>query len=173
MEIVEHSKIPGVLIATPKVFEDERGYQMEVLRASVFGDEFVQSNHTHSNAGVLRGLHYHRNQADAWYVTSGELQAMLVDIRTRTDPPTVVSIDLDSSSPRVLYIPPGVAHGFLAITDVDLIYWVTNYYDGSDEYGVAWDDPTVKAPWRIEKPILSERDRSNPRLDWSSIAVSS
>ncbi|MGH9269435.1 MAG: dTDP-4-dehydrorhamnose 3,5-epimerase family protein, partial [Acidimicrobiales bacterium] len=64
------------------------------------------------------------------------------------------------------------AHGFLALTDVDLLYWVTHYYDASDEFGVAWDDPTLGIAWRIDEPILSERDRANAPLRWDSIVAS-
>jgi dTDP-4-dehydrorhamnose 3,5-epimerase len=63
-----------------------------------------------------------------------------------------------------LYIPSGVAHGFLALTQATLIYFVDNYYDGSDEYGVAWDDPDIGVPWGAEEPVVSRRDRENPRL---------
>lgn len=81
-------------------------------------------------------------------------------------------MELSPQRPTVVYIPPGVAHGFLAITEVDLIYWVTHAYDASDEFGVAWDDPVLDAPWRNRQPILSERDQSNPKLAWELIDVS-
>lgn len=165
--------IPGVLLGTPELHEDERGWFIEILRESDFAAHFVQGNHSHSAANVLRGLHYHRRQADAWYVVSGEAQAMLADLRTESDRPTVLSVDLKADEPQVLYIPPGVAHGFLAVTELDLIYWVTGYYDASDEFGVAWDDPTLAAPWKSDSPILSERDKTNPKLEWSSIDLSS
>lgn len=161
--------MPGALLFTPQVHGDSRGSFMEIFRQDSLGVDFVQANHSHSAAGVLRGLHYHRRQSDAWYVISGEAQAMLADIRTPTDTPAVASVTLSSANPQVLYIPPGVAHGFLAVTDVDLIYWVTTYYDASDEFGVAWDDPTLSAPWKIAEPVLSNRDRTNPRLEWSDI----
>jgi dTDP-4-dehydrorhamnose 3,5-epimerase len=161
--------IPGAVLGTPKVYGDSRGSFMEIFREDLLGVTFVQANHSRSSKGVLRGLHYHRQQADAWYVIAGEAQAMLADLRTRGATPVVRSVDLAAGHPQVLYIPPGVAHGFLATTDVDLIYWVTHYYDSTDEFGVAWDDPILQAPWRIEDPILSERDVKNPRLEWSSI----
>ncbi|MCA1840830.1 MAG: dTDP-4-dehydrorhamnose 3,5-epimerase family protein [Actinomycetota bacterium] len=164
--------ILGAFILAPQIHSDERGSFIEIFREEALGTHFVQGNHSRSKAGVLRGLHYHKHQADAWYVIGGTAQAMLADLRTRTDSPTVVSVDLVADEPRVLYIPPGVAHGFLAVTDVDLIYWVTGYYDASDEFGVAWDDPTLVAPWKIDSPVLSERDLSNPKLDWDSITLS-
>ena len=161
--------IPGAVLGTPDIHADGRGSFLEIFREDLLGVRFVQANHSRSQQGVLRGLHYHRKQADAWYVIGGEAQAMLADLRTPSPNPVVRPVDLVADRPQVLYIPPGVAHGFLAITDVDLIYWVTGYYDSTDEFGVVWDDPTLAAPWRIRQPILSERDRTNARLEWASI----
>ncbi|MGH2705978.1 MAG: dTDP-4-dehydrorhamnose 3,5-epimerase family protein [Actinomycetota bacterium] len=173
MKLQEHPDIPGVVVGMPTVHEDIRGSFLEIFREDLLGAPFVQANHSHSRAGVLRGLHYHRKQADAWYVIGGEAQAMLADLRSRTERPAVASVGLVAAEPKVLYIPPGVAHGFLAVTDVDLIYWVTHYYDASDEFGVVWNDPTLGAPWRTSDPILSARDLANARLDWDTISVSS
>ncbi len=161
--------IEGALVGAPQVHSDNRGSFLEIFREDLLGVRFVQANHSHSKKNTLRGLHYHRRQADAWYVMAGEAQAILADLRWPSDSPAVVSVDLVADSPKVLYIPPGVAHGFLAITDVDLIYWVTGYYDASDEFGVAWDDPTLRAPWRTAEPILSGRDQANPPLEWATI----
>ncbi|MGQ0679187.1 MAG: dTDP-4-dehydrorhamnose 3,5-epimerase family protein [Actinomycetota bacterium] len=166
----EVATIPGALVITPDVHSDSRGSFMEIFREDSLGTRFVQANHSHSKKGVLRGLHWHRYQADAWYVMNGHAQAMLADLRTPAERPAVVPVDLAGGEPKVLYIPPGVAHGFLAVTDVDLIYWVTGYYDSTDEFGVAWDDPTLAAPWKHDSPILSGRDQANPRLDWAALA---
>ena len=76
---------------------------------------------------------------------------------------------ITGDQPATLYIPAGVAHGFLAMTAVDLIYWVTREYDATDEYGIAWNDPTLGIRWRTERPVVSERDRQNPDLEWDSI----
>lgn len=173
MNLQEIDGVPGAFLGRPKIHEDSRGFFLEVLREDVISVSFVQGNHSHSRAGVLRGLHYHKKQADAWYLMNGEAQAILADLRIRAKKPKVVSVDLSEKDRRILYIPPGVAHGFLAITDVDLIYWVTNYYDSTDEFGMAWNDPIVSAPWRIEEPVLSDRDKQNPKLDWDSIDLSS
>lgn len=171
MKLEEVPGIPGAVLAQPKVNEDSRGSFMEIFREDLLGVQFVQANHSHSKKGVLRGLHWHKKQADAWYVINGHAQAMLADLRTPSQEPAVASIDLIGGEPQVLYIPPGVAHGFLGVTDVDLIYWVTGYYDASDEFGVAWDDPTLAAPWKDHSPILSDRDRANPKLDWASLGI--
>lgn len=164
-EITEVAGIPGALISVPNTHEDQRGSFVEIFREDSFGDKFVQANHSHSAPGVLRGLHWHRYQADAWYVIAGEAQAMLADLRTPGVKPAVASIDLVGGKPKVLYIPPGVAHGFLAVTQVDLIYWVTRYYDDTDEFGLAWDDPVLAAPWKTSNPVLSDRDKNNPQLE--------
>jgi dTDP-4-dehydrorhamnose 3,5-epimerase len=172
MRLEEVSGIPGALLGEPQVHQDARGSFLEIFRENLLGVKFVQANHSRSKKGVLRGLHYHRRQADAWYVMSGKAQAMLADVRKPPGTPAVASIDLSGGKPRVLYIPPGVAHGFLALTNVDLVYWVTHYYDSTDEFGIAWDDPTLNAPWKIDDPILSERDKANPKLEWDSINLS-
>lgn len=163
--------IPGALIGRPDVHADPRGFLLEILREEAFGTHFVQATHSHSKAGVLRGLHYHQKQSDAWYLIRGTAQVVLADLRTRSNHPAVISLELNSKEPQILFIPPGVAHGFLAVTDLDLIYWVTEYYNPDDEFGIAWDDPILAAPWAVRDPILSERDRTNPKLEWDSVGV--
>lgn len=166
---VETLEIPGVVLARPTVHEDERGWFMEVLREEVFGVPFVQSNHAHSREGVLRGLHYHREQSDAWYVASGEARVGLADLRGGPESLRVMTVELSAADPAVLYLPPGVAHGYLAATELDLIYWVTRAYDGADEFGIPWDDPRIAVPWKVTDPILSERDRTVEPLDWARV----
>lgn len=153
------TSIDGVVVTPVERHEDGRGFFSEIAR---FG-EYRQANHSHSQRGVLRGLHYHLSQADLWYVVRGTAQVALADLRG--DEPVVETITVGESAPCTIYVPPRVAHGFLALTDVDLVYLVTQEYDASDEHGVAWDDPTLAIPWALEDPILSDRDRSNPHLD--------
>ncbi|MDQ3877129.1 MAG: dTDP-4-dehydrorhamnose 3,5-epimerase family protein [Actinomycetota bacterium] len=161
-------EIEGVIEAQLDVHADERGSFAEILRTADVGVSFAQSNHSRSRARVLRGLHYHVHQGDLWYVVSGTAQVALVDLRTPEEV-TVRSLIMTSEDPRTVYIPPGVAHGFLALTDLDLIYWVTRTYDASDEHGIAWNDPVLAIPWRTDDPILSPRDQNNPKLEWSKI----
>lgn len=168
---IDELGIPGVLLGRPERFEDDRGWFMEILREDAFGVGFVQGNHSHSRAGVLRGLHYHAKQSDAWYVVSGRAQVGLADLRTRGGHPTVIALDMSSDDPSVLCIPPGVAHGFLAITELDLIYWVTHYFDNTDEHSVAWNDPTLGVRWNASHPTLSHRDTKAPALDWNEIQI--
>jgi dTDP-4-dehydrorhamnose 3,5-epimerase len=166
---VKESSIPGVSIRSLERHEDDRGFFIELFRRSESLRPFRQSNHSHSVRGVLRGLHYHRNQDDLWYFISGHAQVALVDLR-RTGETVTEEFRVSGDTPVSVYIPRGVAHGFLALTDVDLIYWVTQEFDASDEYGIAWNDPELAIPWRTEEPILSARDAANEELLWDSIA---
>lgn len=161
--------IPGLIHRALDRHSDPRGFFNELFRVAEVPESFVQANHSHSNAGVLRGLHYHRNQADLWYLARGEIRVGLADLRYRDAAPKTAVIDMSSDNPSSLYIPPGVAHGFAATTDCDLIYWVTQEYDSSDEFGVSWDDATLAIDWGVPDPILSERDRANAPLDWDDI----
>ena len=162
-------EIPGVIYERLDRHRDARGFFSEVFRARNAPAELVQANHSHSKAGVVRGLHYHRRQADLWYVASGRIRAAMADLRTPSERPATATVDMSVDAPATLYIPAGVAHGFAALTECDLIYWVTHEFDASDEFGVAWDDPTLAIDWGVDDPIVSERDRTNPRLAWEDI----
>jgi dTDP-4-dehydrorhamnose 3,5-epimerase len=109
------------------------------------------------------GLHFHRRQADWWYVVEGTARVVLHDLRvgSPTDGATMV-FDVTGDRPEGVYIPPGVAHGFASLTELTLTYLVDGYYDPADELGVAWDDPAVGADWGVEAPILSGRDQALP-----------
>jgi dTDP-4-dehydrorhamnose 3,5-epimerase len=180
------SSLPGVRFGTVARHADQRGAFRELWRASSFGTlgpeetgarpgvepRFVQANLSSSAPGVLRGLHYHRRQLDYWVVGSGRAFVALVDVRpliTRSGSRAVVETR-ELAADEWVVIPAGVAHGFLALEPLEVLYLVTNEYDGSDELGFAWDDPAVGVPWpRLSvtpdgRPILSERDRSNPPL---------
>ena len=164
------SAIDGVRIVTLDVYGDPRGRFCEIFRSAAMPETFVQANHSRSAAGVLRGLHYHRHQADLWYVPAGRAQVGLADLRVRGGTPPTESFVLDAAQPTTVFIPPGVAHGYLALTDLDVIYWVTGEYDPGDEHGVAWNDPTLGIPWQIDaEPVVSERDAKNPGLDWELV----
>lgn len=153
------SAIEGVVVTPVARNEDRRGFFTEIARFT----GYRQANHSYSRSGVLRGLHYHERQADLWYVVRGIAQVALVDLRGSK--PTVETLTAGDDGPCTIYVPPRVAHGFLALTDVDLVYLVTDEYDGADEHGLAWDDPALAIPWALPDPILSDRDRNNPRLD--------
>ena len=177
------SRLPGVSYGRRNRIADSRGSFMEVWRSSAFGElgtgmtglpgsRFVQANLSTSAAGVLRGLHYHRRQLDYWTVVTGRALVALVDVR-----PVVADITAravveprELSAGETVTIPTGVAHGFLALDPLQLLYLVTNEYDGTDELGFAWDDPAVGVPWPAipgtpdGRPILSGRDMTNPSL---------
>lgn len=161
-------RIEGVQIVQLRTFEDERGRFSETFRREWFPDtdwSRIQSNRSDSVAGVLRGLHYHFKQVDYWYALRGRLRAGLVDLRPSS--PTYGNtqmIDMGGENNVGLFIPIGVAHGFAALEDCTLIYYVNNYYDSTDEYGVAWDDPQLKLDWGVANPILSKRDLNNPKM---------
>lgn len=161
--------IHGVVTIHPRVFGDERGMFVESFRQEWLAPDapvMVQSNRADRRAGSLVGLHFHRRQADYWYVVSGEALVVLHDLRlgSPTDGTTDV-LELSDREHVGLYVPPGVAHGFYARTDLTLTYLVDRYYDPADELGLAWDDPALGVPWPVAAPVLSERDRTNPRRD--------
>lgn len=161
--------IEGLLCLPVVDHRDDRGLFREIFRTRDLPEAFVQANHSRSERGVLRGLHYHRNQGDLWYVVQGEAKVACVDLRVRRDPPLVWTTVLSDAAPAAVYIPPGVAHGFHARSQVDLVYWVTAEYDASDEYGIAWNDPALGIDWDADNPVVSERDAKNERLDWTRI----
>jgi dTDP-4-dehydrorhamnose 3,5-epimerase len=180
------SSLRGVRFGSIARHADGRGSFREVWKASAFpalhpaetgapdGTEprFVQANLSSSAAGVLRGLHYHRRQLDYWTVIAGRALVALVDVRPLLDGsgPQAIVETRELAADDWVVIPTGVAHGFLALEPLELLYLVTNEYDGSDELGFAWDDPAVDVPWPTfvgspdGRPILSDRDRSNPPL---------
>lgn len=167
------SALPGVRFGAIARHGDERGSFRELWRASEFpGAPFVQANLSTSAVGVLRGLHLHRRQDDLWVIAEGRAFVALVDVRPLLDGSGPVAI-VETRELRAddwVYIPTGVAHGFLALDPLQLVYLVTNEYDGSDELGFAWDDPALMVAWPTipgtadGRPILSGRDSANPTL---------
>ena len=167
-EISDSQRIHGLKFVALSAFGDERGRFLETFRREWFPQRSwarVQSNVSYSTAGVLRGLHFHFHQVDYWFCVQGTIQVGLADLRP--DSPTFrrsETVEIGEENPLGIFIPVGVAHGFAALTAAVLSYNVDNYYDSTDEHGVAWDDPDLAVEWKIAAPLLSERDRSNPRL---------
>ena len=159
--------IEGVLLVNLVGHGDDRGRFMETFRQEWFPGTppMVQGNRSDSAAGVLRGLHYHLHQADYWYVPYGTIMVALHDLRPGTSSSgRSHSFEIGESNEIGVYIPPGVAHGFQAVTRATLTYLVDNYYNPDDENGLMWDDPNVKIDWPHPEPILSGRDTENPYL---------
>ena len=177
MEIIG-TRLPGVFVVRPRVHEDPRGFFMETYRENVLAgagihEQFVQDNHSHSSRGVLRGLHYQlRNpQAKLCRVVQGEVLDVAVDIRVGS--PNFgqwVSVLLSAENHVELYVPKGFAHGFVVQSETaDFLYKCSDYYNGSDDRGVLWNDPAIGIDWETPSPILSEKD--NSYLPLSQIAL--
>jgi dTDP-4-dehydrorhamnose 3,5-epimerase len=175
---VTPTAIDGLLILEPKVFGDERGFFLESYNQQVFDDalghdvRFVQDNHSRSARGVLRGLHYQlppRAQGKLVRVTQGSVFDVAVDLRRGS--PTFgrwIGVELTGQNHRQLWLPPGMAHGFLVTSDsADFLYKTTAYYAPQAERCVRWDDPAIGIDWPGlgSAPILSAKDAAAPLLD--------
>ena len=167
--------IPDVVIVEPRVFGDERGFFMESWNRRAFADagidaEFVQDNHSRSRRGVLRGLHYQVRhvQGKLVRVVAGEVYDVAVDLRKSS--PTfgrTVGVRLSESDKRMLWIPPGFAHGFLVLSEVaDFLYKATDYYAPEHERSLKWDDPALAIDWPLAGivPVVSAKDEAAPPL---------
>ena len=140
-------------------FDDDRGWFMELMRASGLPKPIRQSNLSFSRQGVIRGLHYHeRGQDDLFACLSGMVRVVVLD----RDTGETFTEDIGDDNPVAIYVPGVLAHGYEALTDCLFLYHVTEEYDPADpdERGVPWDDPRVKHLWSTDSPILSERDRA-------------
>jgi dTDP-4-dehydrorhamnose 3,5-epimerase len=162
-------EIPEVILITPKVFADERGFFMETYQKDEFAKagitgEFLQQNHSKSVKGVLRGLHYQKEpyaQAKLVRCIKGEIFDVAVDIRENS--PTFgkyVSARLSEENKNMLYIPRGFAHGFEVLSaEAEIIYCVDNIYAKENESGIIWNASGIEINWPIKSPILSEKDK--------------
>jgi dTDP-4-dehydrorhamnose 3,5-epimerase len=172
---VTHTRIPDVVVVEPTVHRDDRGFFMELYRRSGFAEAglpsgFVQDNVSHSVGPVLRGLHYQLRPHEMGKLVSvvhGEIFDVAVDIRRGS--PTYsqwVSANLSASNNRMLWVPPGFAHGFCVMSEeATVIYKVTGEYSQEHDRGIIWNDPTIAIEWPSRDPVLSERDQSHPYLD--------
>jgi dTDP-4-dehydrorhamnose 3,5-epimerase len=174
---IQRTAIEGVLIFEPRIFGDARGFFLESFNQQVFDEavgghvDFVQDNHSRSAKGVLRGLHFQRAphaQGKLVRVAAGAVFDVAVDIRPGS--PTFgrwVGVDLTADNHRQLWIPPGLAHGFLVLSDsADFLYKTTDYYAPQAEGAVRWDDPDVGIAWPDVgmAPQLSGKDAAAGRL---------
>lgn len=170
---ITKTELDGVLIIEPKVHADVRGsfYESYVKRKYIehgIVDEFIQDNHSISNKGVLRGLHFQENptQAKLVRVTRGEVFDVAVDIRKESSTfGKWFGVTLSEENHRQLYIPSGFAHGFCVLSDTaEFLYKCSDYYAPSGERAILWNDPDIGIDWPIKNPILSEKDKSAPRF---------
>ncbi len=177
MVTVTATRLPEVRLIEPRVFGDARGFFLESWNQRVFDEavgeavRFVQDNHSRSSRGVLRGLHYQlaNPQGKLVRVVAGRVFDVAVDMRR--DSPRLgqwAGVELSAESPRMLWIPPGFAHGFLVLSDTaDFLYKATAYYAPDDEKTLAWDDPTVAVDWPLDPgvmPRVSAKDQAGLRL---------
>jgi dTDP-4-dehydrorhamnose 3,5-epimerase len=176
MKITE-TRIPDVKLIEPKVFGDERGFFMETWNERAFREAgidatFVQDNHSRSVKNTLRGLHYQIKQPQGKLVrvTRGEVFDVAVDLRANS--PTFgqwVGEVLSEENNRILWVPPGFAHGFLVTSDTaDFQYKCTDIYAPEHERSIRWNDPTLKVNWGIANPedlLLSSKDKSAQNLE--------
>lgn len=168
--------IPDVVILTPEVFGDERGFFMETFRQNEFEKncgnyQFVQDNHSKSKKGILRGLHYQVKQPQGKLVrvTRGEVFDVAVDLRRSSLTfCRWVGVVLSEGNKQMLWVPPGFAHGFYVCSEeAEFQYKCTEYYKPDDEHSLAWDDPSLGIEWPLgnEEPLLSAKDSQGKTLD--------
>ena len=172
---VTPTNIDGVFILEPKVFGDERGFFLESFNQQAFNQavgqdsSFVQDNHSRSARGVLRGLHGQRAphaQGKLVRVTQGSVFDVAVDVRHGSATfGQWFGVELSGANHRQLWIPPGLAHGFLVMSDsADFLYKTTAYYRPDAEFAIRWDDPTLAIAWPLAgiTPALSAKDAAAP-----------
>ena len=174
-------EIPDVILIEPEVFGDHRGFFMETFREDEFNEKttishFVQGNHSKSAKGILRGLHYQIKQPQGKLVRviSGEVFDVAVDIRKLS--PTFgrwVGVNLSAENKKMLWVPPGFAHGFYVLSDeAEFTYKCTDYYAPEHERSILWNDDSINITWPLipdTEPILSEKDRNAASLKTAEV----
>jgi dTDP-4-dehydrorhamnose 3,5-epimerase len=175
------TKIPEVILVRPNVFSDVRGFFMETFRFDLFmkagiNPSFVQDNHSGSQQGVLRGLHYqiHQEQGKLVQVISGEIYDVVVDLRRSSSTfGKWVSTNLSATDKLQLWIPPGFAHGYYVTSEwAEVTYKVTDYYAPEWERSLLWNDPALGIPWPLVQsgsPTLSAKDAQGQPLSGSEL----
>lgn len=172
-------EIEDLILVEPKVFPDERGFFLESFKSSDFMDAgirepFLQDNHSLSRRGVIRGLHYQlppKAQGKLVRVIRGAVWDVAVDIRRGSSTfKQWVARELSETNYRMLYIPPGFAHGFVALSDdVHLLYKCTEEYSPDLDAGIRWDDTELAVQWPVTHPVVSEKDAELPLLKDASL----
>jgi dTDP-4-dehydrorhamnose 3,5-epimerase len=167
---IQPTELQGVIVIEPEVFSDARGYFLETYNAKVFaetgiGENFVQDNQSHSRRGVLRGLHYQKEQAQGKLirVLLGEIFDVVVDIRPESGTYGKWSgFNLSAAEQKMIWIPKGFAHGFYTLSETaDVAYKVTEFYAPQHERTLLWNDPDLAIRWPLlGEPILSQKDKA-------------
>ncbi len=177
MNVIQTS-LPGVLLIQPKIFRDERGFFLESYRTDRFRDAgidvtFVQDNHSRSQRGVLRGLHFQEPNAQGKLVrcTRGAMFDVAVDIRIGSPQfGKWFGVELNEQNQQMLWVPVGFAHGFCALTDdCDVLYKVTSFYNPASERTILLNDPEIGIVWPIREPRLSPKDAAATTLGESPV----
>jgi dTDP-4-dehydrorhamnose 3,5-epimerase len=169
------TEIADVLIIEPKVFGDERGFFFESFNQRRFNEltgtdfQFVQDNHSRSAKNVLRGLHYQIQQPQGKLVrvVQGSVYDVALDIRrSSTTFGQYVGVELSAENKRMLWVPPGFAHGFVVLSETaEFLYKTTDYWAPEFERSIAWNDPTINIQWPIQgEPALSAKDQQGKLL---------
>ncbi len=170
---VKKTVLDGVLVIEPAVFDDDRGFFLETWQRDKYAEagvkaDFIQDNHSRSQRGVIRGLHYQlkHSQAKLVYAVRGCIFDVAVDIRRGS--PTFgqwTGCLLSDENHRQLFVPEGFAHGFSVLSDyADVTYKCSNFYAPGDEYGILYNDPDLNITWQVDSAIVSDKDLSYPFL---------
>ena len=170
---VTSTELPDVLVIDPQVSRDARGFFLETFHVERYAAHgmpgpFVQDNQSRSVQHTVRGLHLQltRPQGKLVRVIAGVILDVAVDVRVGS--PTFgrwVGVELSAENFRQCYIPVGFAHGFAVLSPfAEVEYKCTDFYDAAGQLGIAWDDPAIGVAWGVGEPVLSERDRTSPRL---------
>jgi dTDP-4-dehydrorhamnose 3,5-epimerase len=168
------TRIEGLVLIEPRVIADDRGFFFETFRANEYADlgvdaNFVQDNHSRSVRGTVRALHFQLEPGQAKLVRAARGAIWDVAVDLRSDSPaygTYEAFELTDENARQIFVPVGFAHGFCVTSDTaDVSYKVSSYYDRATERGIAFDDPTIGIQWPVDEPLVSARDRANPRLE--------
>jgi dTDP-4-dehydrorhamnose 3,5-epimerase len=177
---VLRTELEGLVEIIPDIHRDDRGYffefyQREKYEAAGLEWRFVQDNQSFSKKNVVRGLHFQRaphEQGKLVRVIRGKIMDVVVDLRK--DSPDFgkhVKLMLDGEKQNMLYVPPGLAHGFLALEDTIFQYKCTNFYNGPAEMGILWNDTELAIDWGIQNPLISEKDRALPSFSEYKMAI--
>jgi len=175
---IKSEHLNGLLVFEPQVIQDERGFFMESFKASEFEQfrlpvNYVQDNHSRSLKNVLRGMHFQWDKPQGKLIRVTVGSALVVEVDIRHNSSTLgnnFSIELSAENMNILWVPPGFANGFLALSDyVEMQYKCTAEWNRDGEGSIRWNDPQLNIQWNVDKPVISDKDNSAPTLnEWLS-----